>query len=152
MKVSFEYTKEEFKKYLFRSRLLNNIILFIIGIVIALLLFSKFLIYLPLIIIGLIILIYLINKLFIILYLKVNDMLNYNLYGKYTVELTPNKFSVTLNKSKNDYKYNKIKKIVERKNSFKIKFKNSREYLTFEKNKINEKDYNKLLEMFKEKI
>ena len=31
---------------------------------------------------------------------KLNDMLNYNLYGKFTLELTPNKFSLTINKIK----------------------------------------------------
>ena len=30
MKVSFEYTKEEYKKYLLRSRIISNIVLFII--------------------------------------------------------------------------------------------------------------------------
>lgn len=140
MKVSFEYTKEEYKKYLLRSRLINNIVLFIIGIIIYLVLtLNKIsLVYLPLFVIGLIVLIFLVNKLYVIAYLKVNDMLNYNTYGKYTIELTPNKFSVTLNKSKMDYKYNKISKIIVRKNYFKVKFKNSREYLTFEK-KIDRK-------------
>lgn len=154
MKVSFEYTKEEYKKYLLRSRLINNIVLFIIGIIIYLVLtLNKIsLVYLPLFVIGLIVLIFLVNKLYVIAYLKVNDMLNYNTYGKYTIELTPNKFSVTLNKSKMDYKYNKISKIIVRKNYFKVKFKNSREYLTFEKKMFNENDYNKMIEMFKEKI
>lgn len=153
MKVSFEYTKEEFKKYLLRSRLVNNIVLFIIGLAIYLYfsLNKISLIYLPLFIIGLIIFIYLINKLYVLAYLKVNEMLNYNTYGKYIVELTPNKFSVTLNKSKTDYKYNKIKKVVVKKNHFKVKFKNSREYLTFEKKLFNENDYNKMISMFKEK-
>lgn len=154
MKVSFEYTKEEYKKYLLRSRLINNIVLFIIGIVIYLFLtLNKIsLTYLPLFVIGLIVLIFLVNKLYVIAYLKVNDMLNYNTYGKYVIELTPNKFSVTINKSKADYKYNKINKIMTRKKYFKIKFKNSREYLTFEKKMFNENDYNKMIDMFKKNI
>lgn len=153
MKVSFEYTEKEYKKYLLRSRLINNIILFIVGVVIYLIcsLNKISLIYLPLFILCLIVVIFLLNKLYIVAYLKVNQMLNYNTYGKYTIELTPNKFSVTLNKSKTDYKYNKISKIVERKKYFKIKFKGTREYLTFEKNVFNENDYNKMIEMFKEK-
>ena len=154
MKVSFEYTKEEYKKYLLRSRLVNNIVLFIIGVGLYLWLsLNKIsLIYLPLVIIGLIVLIFLLNKLYVYLYLKANELMNYNTYGKYIVELTPNKFSITLNKKKTDYKYNKISKIVERKKYFKVKFKNSREYLTFEKKLFNEKDYNKMINMFKEKI
>lgn len=153
MKVSFEYTEKEYKKYLLRSRLVNNIILFIVGVLIYLFcsLNKISLIYLPLFILGLIVVIYLLNKLYVVAYLKVNEMLNYNTYGKYIIELTPNKFSVTLNKSKTDYKYNKISKIVERKNYFKIKFKGTREYLTFEKNVFNENDYEKMIEMFKEK-
>ena len=153
MKVSFEYTEKEYKKYLLRSRLINNIILFIVGIAIYLIcsLNKISLVYLPLFILGLIVVIFLLNRLYVVAYLKVNQMLNYNTYGKYTVELTPNKFSVTLNKSKTDYKYNKISKIVERKKYFKIKFKGNREYLTFEKNVFNENDYNKMIEMFKEK-
>ena len=129
MKVSFEYTEKEYKKYLLKSRLINNIVLFVIGIIVYLFftLNKVSLIYLPLFIIGLVILIALLNVLYVLATIKVNTMLNYNSYGKYTIELTPNKFSVTLNKSKTDYKYNKISKIVEYKNRFKIKFKGSRE-------------------------
>lgn len=153
MKINFEYTKDEYKKYLLRSRLVNNIVLFIVGIVIYLYfsLNKVSLIYLPLFIVGLIILIFLINKLYIFAYLKANEMMNYNTYGKYILELTTNKFSVTLNRNKTDYKYNQIKKIVERKKYFKVKFKNSREYLTFEKKLFSEKDYDKMIAMFKEK-
>ena len=154
MKVNFEYTKEEYKKYLLRSRFVNNIVLFIIGVGLYLWLsLDKIsLIYLPLVIIGLIALIFLLNKLYVYTYLKANELMNYNTYGKYIVELTPNKFSITLNKKKTDYKYNKISKVVERKKYFKVKFKNSREYLTFEKKLFNIKDYNKMITMFKEKI
>ena len=135
MKVSFEYTKEEYKKYLLRSRRINNIVLFIIGVAIYLYfsLNKISLIYLPLFMISLIIAIILLNLLYVFAQLKVNEMLNYNTYGKYTLELTSNKFSITINKSKVDYKYNKIKKIDIRKNYFKVKLKNTREYLTFEK-------------------
>lgn len=154
MKVNFEYTKEEYKKFLLRSRVINNIILFIIGLGIYLYfsLNKISLIYLPLFIIGLLIVILLLNLLYVFAQLKVNEMLNYNTYGKYTLELTPNKFSVTVNKSKVDYKYNQVKKIVERKNCFKIKLKKGREYLTFEKKFFDEVNYNKIIEMFKEKI
>lgn len=154
MKVSFEYTKREYKKYLLKSRLINNIVLFVVGVLIYLYFsFNRIpLMYLPLFIIGLVVVIYIINKLYIFAFLKANEMLNYNTYGKYTLELTPNKFSLTLNKSKTDYKYNKIGKILERKNYFKIKFKGSREYLTFEKEKFNNNDYNKIIEIFKNKI
>jgi len=154
MKVNFEYTKDEYKKYLLRSRIVNNIILFIIGIS-TYLYFSLnkiSLIYLPLFIIGLIIVIMLLNLLYVFAQIKVNEMLNYNVYGKYVVELTPNKFSVTVNKSKVDYKYNQIKKIVVRKNNFKVKFKNTREYLTFEKKFFTREEYEKITKMFKEKI
>jgi len=154
MKVNFEYTKDEYKKYLLRSRIDNNIILFIIGIS-TYLYFSLnkiSLIYLPLFIIGLIIVIMLLNLLYVFAQIKVNEMLNYNVYGKYVVELTPNKFSVTVNKSKVDYKYNQIKKIVVRKNNFKVKFKNTREYLTFEKKFFTREEYEKITKMFKEKI
>ena len=153
MKVNFEYTKSDYKKYLIRSRTINNIILFIVGLGIYLYfsLNKISLIFLPLFIIGLILLIYLLNLLYVFMYLKVNDMLNYNTYGKYTLELTPNKFSLTINKSKTDYKYNSISKIVDKNKYFKIKFKKSREYLTFEKNVFKEEEYNKVLEMFKAK-
>ena len=154
MKVNFEYTKKEYKKYLLRSRIVNNIVLFLMGIAIYLYFsFNKIpLYYLPLFIIGLIVIIYLLNLLYVFAQLKVSEMLNYNTYGKYTLELTSNKFSVTVNKSKTDYKYNQIKKIVVNKNNFKIKFKKSREYLTFEKKFFTVEQYNKAIEMFKEKI
>ncbi len=153
MKVSFEYSKKDYKKYLLRARKVNNIVLFIIGIVIYMCLtFNKVsLIYLPVFIIGLLVVIFLLNKLYVAAYLKVNEMLNYNTYGKYTIELTPNKFSVTVNNSKTDYKYNKINKIVVERDCFKVKFKKSRDYLTFEKKMFNEADYKKIIAMFKEK-
>ena len=154
MKVSYEYTKEDYKKYLLRSRTINNIVLFIIGITIYLYfsLNKIFLIYLPLFIIGLVIVIVLLNLLYVFAQIKVNEMMNSSVYGKYTLELTPNKFSVTINKNKTDYKYNKIKKIVIGKNNFKVKFNKSREYLTFERKFFSESDYNKIIDMFKEKI
>ena len=154
MKVSFEYTKKEYEKYLIRSRKVNNIVLFIIGIAVYLLLsYNKIsLIYLPLFILVCLFIIILINKLYLVCYFKVNQMLNYNTYGKYILELTPNKFSLTVNNSKTDYKYNKIKKIIERKKYFKVKFEGLRDYLVFEKIKFNEDDYNKIIKMFKEKV
>lgn len=154
MKVNFEYTKNEYKKYLLRSRTVNNIVLFIIGISIYLYfsLNKISLLYLPLFIIGLIVIIVLLNLLYVFAQIKVNEMLNYNTYGKYIVELTPNKFSVTVNTSKTDYKYNQIKKIVERRKSFKVKLKNTREYLTFEKKFFTNEEYKKIIKMFKDKI
>ena len=154
MKLNFEYTKKEYKRFLLRSRIANNIVLFIIGLSIYLFfsLNKISLIYFPLFIIGLIVVIVLLNLLYVFAQIKVNEMLNYNTYGKYTLELTPNKFSVTVNKSKSDYKYNQIKKIVEGKNNFKIKLKNTREYLTFEKKFFTLEEYNKMIKMFKEKI
>ena len=79
-------------------------------------------------------------------------MLNYSTFGKYTLELTANKFSVTVNKSKTDYKYNQIKKIKEKRNCFEVKFKKGRDYLTFEKKFFTEEEYSKAIKMFKEKI
>jgi len=154
MKVNFEYTKNEYKKYLLKSRTINNIVLFIIGICIYLYFsFNKIsLIYLPLFIIGLIVVIILLNLLYVFMQMRVNEMLNYSTYGKYIIELTPIKFSVTVNKSKTDYKYNQIKSIIERKNYFKIKLKNTKEYLTFEKKVFKEEDYKKIIKLFKEKI
>ena len=154
MKVNFEYTKDEYKKYLIKSRFKNNVVLFIIGLIIYLIISYKSisLIYLPLFVIGLLVFIFLMNKLYAFAYLKVNDMLNYNTYGKYVLELTPNKFSLTVNKSKTDYKYKNIRKIIISKKDFKIKFKNSREYLTFEKKLFKEDDYNKMMEMFKKYV
>ena len=73
------------------------------------------------------------NVAYVHAYLKVNEMLNNTSYGKCTLELTPNKFSLTVNKSKTDYKYKNIRRIIVKKNCFKVKFKNRREYLTFEK-------------------
>ena len=154
MKVNYEYTQDEYKKYLLKSRIKNNIVLFIIGIVIYLYFsYNKIsLIYLPLYIVGLVLLIFLLNKLYVIMTLKVNDMMNYNLYGKYILELTPNKFSITVNKIKTDYKYNKIKKVIEKKNSFILKFNKNRDSLIFEKKNFSDEEYVKVIEMFKSKI
>jgi len=154
MKINYEYTREEYKKYILKNRIINNIVLFLIGLVIYLYFsYNKIsLVYLPLYIIGLILIIILLNILYIWATLKVNDMLNYNLYGKFTLELTPNKFSLTVNKVKTDYKYKQIKKIVEKKNSFILKFQKNRDSLIFEKKNFSEKDYLKVIEMFKDKI
>ena len=154
MKVSFNYTYDDYRKYLFKDRKKNNIILFIVGILIYLFFtYNKIsLIFLPLAIIGLLVAIFLLSVLYIKATIKLNEMLNNNVYGKYTLELTPNKFSVTINNKKTDYKYKQIKKITERKNDFKLKFNKSREFLLFEKKFFKENDYTKIIEMFKEKI
>lgn len=154
MKVNYEYTKEEYKKYLLKNRLVNNIVLFIVGIIIYLYFsYNKIsLIYLPLYIIGLIIIIILLNLLYVWASLKASDILNYNLYGKFTLELTPNKFSLTINKIKNDYKYKQIKKIIEKKNYFILKFQKNKDSLIFEKKNFTDEQYLKVMELFKEKI
>ena len=154
MKVNFEYTKEEYKKYLLKGRLVSNIILFVIGLGIYLYftLNKISLLYLPLFIIALLVGIFLLNKLYVFAQLKVNEMLNYSTFGKYTLELTPNKFSVRVNSGKTDYKYKDVKKIVEKKDCFEIKFKKGRDYLTFEKKFFTEEEYSKAIKMFKEKI
>ena len=108
--------------------------------------------FLPLYIIGLLLLIFLLNKLYIASTFKVNELMNYNLYGKYILELTPNKFSLTVNKSKTDYKYNKIKKLVEKKNGFILNFNKKRDSLIFEKKNFTDEEYIKVIEMFKSKM
>ena len=154
MKLNYEYTKDDYKKFLLKNRIINNIVLFIIGIGIYLYFsWNKIsLVYLPLYMIGLALIIIILNILYVWATFRVNDMLNYNLYGKFTLELTPNKFSLTINKSKTDYKYNKIKRIKEKKNYFTLKFNKNRDSLIFEKKNFSEKDYIKVIEMFKEKI
>lgn len=153
MKVKFEYTYDEYKKFLIRSRLINNIVLFIVGTIIYLYFsYNKIsLLYLPLFMIGLFIAIVLLNKLYVFAQIRVNESLNYNVYGKYILELTPNKYSITINNKKTDYKYSQIKSVIEKKDYFKVKFKNSREYLTFEKKFFTDDEYKKIIEMFKEK-
>ena len=153
MKVNYEYTKEEYKKYLLKNRLVNNIVLFIVGIIIYLYFsYNKIsLIYLPLYIIGLIIIIILLNLLYVWASIKASDMLNYNLYGKFTLELTPNKFSLTINKIKTDYKYKQVKKLIEKKNHFILKFQKNKDSLIFEKKNFTEEDYLKTIEYFKSK-
>jgi len=153
MKVNFEYTKDDYKKFLLKGRIINNIVLFVIGIGIYLYFsWNKIsLMYLPIYILGLALIIVILNILYVWATFKVNDVLNYNLYGKFTLELTPNKFSLTVNKVKTDYKYKQIKKIVENKNSFTLKFSKSRDSLIFEKKNFSEIDYIKVIEMFKEK-
>ena len=154
MKVNFEYTKEEYKKYLLKGRLVSNIVLFVIGLGIYLYftLNKISLLYLPLFIVSLLVAIFLLNRLYVFAQLKVNQMLNYSTFGKYTLELTPNKFSVRVNSGKTDYKYKDIKKIVEKKDCFEVKFKKGRDYLTFEKKFFTEEEYAKIIKMFKEKI
>ena len=154
MKINYEYTKDDYKKFLLKGRIINNIILFIIGICIYLYFsWNKLsLMYLPLYIFGLVLIIVVLNILYVWATFKVNDILNYNLYGKFTLELTPNKFSLTVNKIKTDYKYKQIRKLKETKNSFTLKFNKSRDSLIFEKRNFSEKDYIKVIKMFNDKI
>ena len=154
MKIKYEYTKEDYKKFLLKSRIKNNIILYIIGIFIYLYFsYNKIsLWFLLLYMIGLLLLIILLNKVYIASTFKVNDLLNYNLYGKYILELTPNKFSLTVNKNKTDYKYNKIKKIVVKKNCFVLNFSKKKDSLIFEKKNFTDEEYIKVIDMFKGKI
>lgn len=153
MKVNYEYTKDDYKKFLLKGRIVNNIVLFIAGIGIYLYFsWNKIsLAYLLLYVLGLALIIIMLNILYVWGVFKVNDMMNYNLYGKFTLELTPNKFSLTVNKVKTDYKYKQIKKIKENKNSFTLKFSKNKDSLIFEKKNFKEKDYIKTIEMFKEK-
>ena len=151
--MNFEYNKKEYKKFLIRSRLINNIVLFILGIVFYLYLgHNKIsLIYLPLFIVGLILVIYILNIIYAILYIKANDMLNNPTYGKYVLELTQNKFSITVNKRKIDYKYKDIKKIKVNNKELVLKMNKRRESLSFEKIKFKEEDFNKVVELFKKR-
>lgn len=154
MKVSYEYTKEEYKKHLLRSRIKWNIILFIVGIILYLYFYSDKVSYVSvfLCVMTLILIIVILNTLYIWGTFKAEELLNYNLYGKYILELTPNKFSLTVNNKKTDYKYKQVKKIVDKKKYFVLKFNKSRESLIFEKNKFKEKDYIAIINMFKDKI
>ena len=153
MKVNYEYTRKHYKNFLYRSRIISNIILFVIclGIYLYFSMDKVPLKFLPLFIISLIVLILLLNVLYVHAYLKVNEMMNNTSYGKCTLELTPNKFSLTVNKSKTDYKYKNIRRIIVKKNCFKVKFKNRREYLTFEKSLFDETEYNEIIKKFKAK-
>ena len=154
MKFNYEYTKKDYRNYLLKNRIKNNIALFIIGLAIYLYFsYNKIsLAYLPLYVIGLILVIIILNLLYVWGTFKVNDMMNYNLYGKYTLELTPSKFSITVNKKKTDYKYNQIKKVIEKKNDLILKFNKSRDSLIFEKKNFTNEEYTKILDMFKEKV
>lgn len=153
MKVNFEYSKKDYKKFLIKSRLINNIILFVIGTGVYLYLsYNKIsLIYLPLFIVGLILVIYILNIIYTILYIKANDMLNNPTYGKYVLELTQNKFSITVNKRKIDYKYKDIKKIKINNNELVLKMNKRRESLSFEKTKFKEEEFNKVVGLFKKR-
>lgn len=153
MKVNFEYSKKEYKKFLIKSRLINNMVLFILGIVFYLYLsYNRIsLIYLPLFIVGLILVIYILNIIYAILYIKANDMLNNPTYGKYVLELTQNKFSITVNKRKIDYKYKDIKKIKINNNELVLKMNKRRESLSFEKTKFKEEEFNKVVGLFKKR-
>ena len=153
MKVNFVYDKKDYKKFLIRSRLINNIILFII--VTGFYLFLSYnkisLLILPLFMIALVIIIFILNIIFAALYIKANDMLNNPTYGKYTLELTQNKFSITVNKRKIDYKYKNIRKIKVTNKALNLKMNKRRETLTFEKIKFNEKDFDKVVELFQKR-
>ena len=153
MKLSFEYSKKDYKKFLIRSRLINNIILFIIGTALYIYLgYNKIPMYtLPIFMIGLVIVIFILNLIFAALYIKANDMLNNPTYGKYVLELTQNKFSVTVNGRKIDYKYKDIKKIKVNKKELNLKMNKRRETLTFEKIKFKEDEFNKVVELFKKR-
>lgn len=153
MKLSFEYSKKDYKKFLIRSRLINNIILFIIGTALYIYLgYNKIPMYtLPIFMIGLVIVIFILNLIFAALYIKANDMLNNPTYGKYVLELTQNKFSVTVNGRKIDYKYKDIKKIKVNKKELNLKMNKRRETLTFEKIKFKEDEFKKVVELFKKR-
>lgn len=154
MKVNYQYSKKDIKKYLFKNRLINNLILLILGVIIYICLTYKniSLIYLPLFILGLALILFIINIIYIEVYLKVMNNINYEMYGKYELELKGGQFILKVNNTSTSYKYNNIKKLKIKKNYFIVKLKNSREYLTFEKKLFSEENYNKVLDIFKSKI
>ena len=153
MKVNFVYDKKDYKKFLIKSRLINNIVLFILGTIFYLFLsYNKIsLLILPLFMIGLVIIIFILNIIFASLYIKANDMLNNPTYGKYTLEITQNKFSITVNKRKIDYKYKDIKKIKVTNKDLNLKMNKRIGTLTFEKIKFKESDFDKLVELFQKR-
>ncbi len=152
MKVNFVYDKKDYKKFLIKSRLINNIVLFILGTIFYLFLsYNKIsLLILPLFMIGLVIIIFILNIIFASLYIKANDMLNNPTYGKYVLELTQNKFLITVNKRKMDYKYKDIKKIKVSNKELVLKMNKRRESLSFEKIKLKD-DFDKVVELFQKR-
>ena len=153
MKVNFVYDKKEYKKFLIKSRLINNIVLFVLGTGLYLYLGhgKNYLMYLPIFMLGLVLVIIFLNFIYASLYIKANDMLNNPTYGKFTLELTQNKFSLTVNKRKIDYKYKDIKKIKVNKSELNLKMNKRRESLVFEKIKFKESDFEKIVELFQKR-
>lgn len=154
MKVEYGYTKSDIRKYLFKNRIINNLILLVIGIIIYLsTTYGKIsLKFLPLFIFVLTVVLIILNIIYIEIYLIAMKNINYEIYGKYTLELKGGTFIVKVNNSSTTYKYNNIKSLKEHKKYFIIKLKGTKEYLTFEKKLFKKEDYDKLLETFKKKI
>mgnify|MGYP004607656773 FL=1 len=154
MKVGYEYSKKDIKKYLLKNRWLNNLILLIIGtiIYIGLSINDVPLYFLPIFILGLMLVLFILNIIYVNIYLMVMDRINYNMYGKYSLELKGNSFTITVNNSPTTYKYNNIKYIKEHNNYFIVKMNYNREYFTFEKKYFSASDYKKILKTFKSKI
>ena len=149
MKFNYEYTKKDLINYLIKSKLISNLILFVFLITIYIIFFKTFYLFWTIVVIlGSIILI---NLVYIFLYILINKKIGRDVYGKYTLELAQNKFSIKIGKTKKDYKYTDIRKIIERKNFFVIKLRRSINFLIFERRLFNKKDYGKLVKEFKEK-
>lgn len=149
MNIRYVYTKKEYKKYLYKSKLLNNIILLLSILLILYLFFKnklvfKFYIY----IIGITLIMIIFNLIYVSLYTRFKK----GIYGVHELDLKDDYFTLKVNNNLSEYSYKNIKKLKEKDKYLLIIFKRSKEYLIIEKNKISIKDYNKLIKLLKLKI
>ena len=149
--IEYEFTNQDFKKYLVHKRFTTNLVFLIFG---SLLYFYyifyiivsnpfEAFIYYFLYLIIMLILIVLFNKIYCYINIRKN-----NIFGKYKVDIKKDKIIVNIDNNNHEYLNKDIKIIIVKKRYIQIKYSNHLSLL-FIKELINDKDYNKILNSVK---
>lgn len=163
MEFSYEWQREDLKKKLTKKRMKTNIIFFILGILLFFYItysgfvykeFDNWVIMLWFIIYFFLLLLtlFLSTKWYVRSKLKHNDKKTKNAYGKYIITVDDNKIESKWNKDKISYNWKDINKFKFTKKYFWIKTAQDKIGLVFDRNILNEDDYNKLSNYVKEHI
>ena len=149
--IEYEFTKNDFKKYLKHKRFITNLIFLIFGsllyfyYIFYIILTNPFesFIYYFLYLFIMLVLIILFNEIYCIINIRKN-----NIFGKYKVDIKKDKIIVNIDNNTHEYLKKDIKKIIIKNKYIQIKY-NNHLSLLFIKEIINNNDYNKILDSVK---
>lgn len=163
MNLEYTWTRDDLKEKLHKMRRIPNAIFLLLGISFYLFytwtglteeVFDAKVILLGFIIyfMGILLLLLLSTKVYVFLNLRRNDKNTANAYGTYYVNVDESGIESEINDEKIAYKWKDISKFKKSRNSFFIATKKDRLGLLFDKNYIDEENYNKLLKFVEKQL